>query len=66
MIFVCDNVGHKAKDCKFPMCYTRFNQKEEDMQGKSYKKKKDQQMKVWRKKEQQITPIKNFQKLRHA
>ena len=57
--FLCENVGHKAKDYKIPMCYRRSNQKQENMQGQPHKKKKDQQMTFWRRKEHQGSHTKN-------
>ena len=57
--FVSDNIGHKAKDCKFPMCFRRSNQIKENMQGQPHKNKKDQLMKFLRRKEQQESPTQN-------
>lgn len=58
--FLCDDVGHKAKDWKLPMCYKWSIQKKENMQGQPHKKKKDQNMKFCWRKEKQGSPTKNW------
>jgi len=62
--YVCETVGHKAKDCKIPMFFMQSNKRNKFMQSLLVKKPnmnvhaKDESHKIWRRKEQQEFPLK--------